>query len=85
MSYINNIIEKNRKKGFYWVGMILLPIGITLVGLGIGLGVDLLLKKCGYHFPIVGLGIGLGIGLIIDGIIFLKTYRYLSANKKYEL
>jgi hypothetical protein len=69
---MSNTLEKNCKTYLYRVGIIFLPIGITLIGLGI----DLLFNKCCQF-----LFIGLGIGLITDGIIFLKTYRYLNANK----
>jgi hypothetical protein len=70
------------KKLFYWLGVIFIPIGMILVGLGIE---SLFLKECCYQFSVTGLRIGLGTGLIIDGIIFLRTYRYLNANNDTEL
>jgi uncharacterized membrane protein YjjP (DUF1212 family) len=61
------------KQCFYYKGIIYLLIGITLVGLGVGL----LFGDKWYQFLIIGFGTG----LVITGIILLKTYRYLAANK----
>jgi uncharacterized membrane-anchored protein len=76
--------EKGKEKKEGWDKKWVYLIGASCILLGTifaGLGVDLFLKKCCYPSSIIGLGIG----LVMDGIILLRTYRYLLKHKKNSL
>lgn len=61
------------KDYLFYAGIILSILGLTLIGLGLGI----LFAKVW-----VGILIGLGFGMIISAILILKTVRRLIAYEK---
>ena len=61
------------KDNLFILAIILITLGLTLIGLGLGI----LFSKCW-----VGVLIGLGIGMSTSAILILKTVRRLIAYEK---